>query len=423
MSKTVYIKTFGCQMNKADSRRLEEIFMLNGYVLSEMVWEADVVIYNTCSVREHAEQKAISNIGNLKILKEKNPGLIICIVGCMAQRMQKKLIEKFQYIDFVVSPARLFELPMIIKQNELKIHLNSGMNIKEYYEDLTHIIDKDRSYSGYVPVMRGCNNYCSYCIVPYVRGIEQYRKISDIIKECTQIAEKGINDIMLLGQSVNSHPEFKEILKRISQIDSIKRVRFVTSYPGKMDKDIVNIIRDSDVLCNYFHLPVQSGSDAVLKRMNRKYTIGQFLEIAEYIREQIPQAAISSDFIVGFSGESDDDFKKTLEVVRSVQFDQAFTFKYSPRPGTKAAAFNDDVPLEEKKLRLEELNKLCSEVSLIRNKKLEEEELEIFSEGNNSGRTEHYKLVFWDGEPVKSGCSLRVKIDSALPHSLKGTKI
>lgn len=419
----VYIKTFGCQMNKADSRRLEEIFISKGYDVADIVRDADVIVFNTCSVREHAEQKAMSNIGKLKFLKQNTPEVKICVVGCMAQRMQKEIINNLPHVDFVVGPSTMFDLPDIIKENNAGVHVNNEKNVKEYYEDLCDIVDKKREFSGYIPIMRGCNNYCSYCIVPFVRGNEKYREKTDIINECRQYVVKGINEIMLLGQSVNSHPEFKEILESVSKLKGIKRVRFVTSYPGKIDKELIDIVAESPVLCNYFHLPIQSGSDTILNKMNRKYTVSDYIKTAEYIREKIPHVSISSDFIVGFPGETEEDFHETLDVVRKVEFDLCFTFKYSPRPLTEASRWDDDVPLEIKKDRLSRLNEVCTSVALKRNRALEGEVLEVFAEDSLNGRSDNYKIVFWNGEPAEPGESVRVKITQALPHSLKGERI
>jgi len=271
--------------------------------------------------------------------------------------------------------------------------------------------------------MKGCDNYCSYCIVPYVRGSEQYRKTEDIKKECEVLASNGINDIMLLGQTVNSHPDFKDILLNISSIKGIERVKFVTSYPGNIDKELVDIIADTPVLCDYFHIPVQSGSDKLLERMNRKYKVQDFLENAMYIRERLPEAAISSDFIVGFPGETEQDFMATLALVSKVQFDQSFTFKYSPRPGTKAAEWNDDIPIEEKKQRLARLNEVTDKAAFTRNDLMLGKTVEVFSEKNNRGRTSSYKIVFWEGEPAELGKKVNIEINEALNHSLKGARI
>jgi tRNA-2-methylthio-N6-dimethylallyladenosine synthase len=421
-NKSVYIQTFGCQMNKADSRRLEEIFASRGYSTAEFEDNASVVIYNTCSVRAHAEQKALSYVGRMKFLKARRPEVKICVVGCMAQRMGGSIIRNHPQVDLVVGPSTVFELPNLIENNATGAYTDTEKKIKEFSEYIPDIVDFKRDFTGYVPVMKGCNNFCSYCIVPHVRGREQYRPVKEILDECKGLSTKGIHEIMLLGQTVNSHPDFKQILKDVSKISNIKRIRFVTSYPSHMDKEIVDIVADNEVLCNYFHIPVQSGSDAVLKKMNRKYNIDYYLKITDYIRNKIPDAAISSDFIVGFPGETEEDFEMTLDLVRQVEFDQCFTFKYSPRPLTRAAEWEDDVPMEAKKARLERLNELCSRVAFKRNKKNINKVLEVYSEGENSGRSDHYKIVHWNGAPEKAGHPVMVKITEVLPHSLKGER-
>ncbi|MFH1416104.1 MAG: tRNA (N6-isopentenyl adenosine(37)-C2)-methylthiotransferase MiaB [Elusimicrobiota bacterium] len=418
----VYIKTFGCQMNKADSRRLEEIFVSKGYETADVIWDADVIIFNTCSVREHAEQKAMSHIGRLKFIKDKKPDISICIVGCMAQRMQKSIIDSQSHVDLVVGPSTMFDIPEMLTKKLSGSFPDTEDKVKVFYDVLPDIVDKTRHYSGYVPIMKGCCNYCTYCIVPYVRGKEQYRPVDDIIRECSALSDAGVREIMLLGQSVNSHPDFKKILKGTAGINGIQRVRFVTSYPGKLDRGLVDTVAEEPVLSDYFHIPVQSGSDKVLQRMNRKYSIKDFLENVMYIREKIPGAAISSDFIVGFPGETEDDFKMTLDVVKQVEFDQSFTFKYSPRPGTEAADFDDDVALEEKKERLQHLNELCTETALKRNSLHIGEIVEIFPEGPANGRTGNYKIVYWEGAAAEPDETVRVRITDALAHSLKGDR-
>jgi len=410
-------------MNKADSRRLSELFLSQECKLTNDKNKADIIIYNTCSVRAHAENKAMSHLGRLKFLKKKNPKLKICVAGCMAQRMGKKIISSLPHVDLVVGPSTMFKIPLMLDEGYTGVYPDTPETLKEFSKYIYDIPYNRMEYNGYVPIMKGCNNFCTYCIVPYVRGREQYREKQEVLDECRALAHKGLKEIMLLGQTVNSHPEFKEILKETAGIEGVERVRFVTSYPGKMDKEIVDIVAENPVLCNYFHIPIQSGSDTVLKKMNRKYTIEDFLDVALYIREKIPEASISSDFIVGFPGETEEDFKKTLEVVEKAEFDQCFTFKYSPRPLTSAAKMKDDVAEKVKKERLARLNELCNEKAHKRNKLLMGKTFEVFSEGKNSGRTDTYKIVYWEGEKAGSGEKVNVKVTEALPHSLKGERV
>ncbi|MFC2092254.1 tRNA (N6-isopentenyl adenosine(37)-C2)-methylthiotransferase MiaB [Elusimicrobiota bacterium] len=346
------LETFGCQMNKADSARLMEQFRIKGYDQVEDKDNADILIYNTCSVREHAEQKALSHIGRLKFLKAKKPDIRICVIGCMAQRKKEEIKNDFKQVDYVIGPSTMLRLPKLLENDCTGVFPDTEETLKEFYEYYPDYVSRSKDFSRYIPVMKGCSNYCSYCIVPYVRGNEQYRKKEDIIDECSKLADAGITEIMLLGQSVNSHPQFMDILYSLSQISHIERIRFVTSYPGKMDESLVDMIASTPVLCNYFHIPVQSGSDKILQKMNRKYSISRYIEIADYIRKRIPRAAISSDFIVGFPSETEEDFNKTFELIERLEFDQCFTFKYSPRPGTEAAKWEDDVPINSKKEHL-----------------------------------------------------------------------
>ncbi len=423
MNKKVFIKTFGCQMNKADSDRLEGVFREKGYGITGDKDKAGIIVYNTCSVREHAEQKAMSHLGRLKFAKRKNPDLKVCVVGCMAQRMQDEIKERLNHVDIVAGPTELYNLPQIIEKNKEGIFENTQKGIKEYYKHFYGIGSYNKEYAGYIPIMKGCNNFCAYCIVPYVRGREKYRPVGDILKECRKLGREKVSEIMLLGQTVNSHPDFKEILRKVSMIDGLERIRFVTSYPGYMDKETVDIVASSDNLCNYFHIPVQSGSDKVLKKMGRKYSAKHFGNIAGYIRGEIPRASISSDFIVGFPGETEDDFKKTLRLVEKFEFDQCYTFSYSPRPGTRAAKWKDSVSGEVKSSRLALLNKYCSESGLKRNRLLEGETVEVIAEAPRKGRTGTYKIVHWSGKKAKKGGKIKVNIEEGLPHSLKGKRI
>ncbi len=410
-------------MNKADSLRLSELFQAEGYVCTEELEEADILIYNTCSVRHHAENKAMSYIGRLKDLKEQKPDIKVSVVGCMAQRLKGEIIKRLPLVDYVVGPSSMFDLPELIKKGKAGVYADSQEKRKEFPDVEYSSINTSSPFSGYVPIMRGCNNFCVYCIVPYVRGREQYRTKEDVLNECRLLAEKGISEIMLLGQTVNSHPDFKDILKDTAGIDSIKRVRFVTSYPGYMDKETVDIVASTPELCNYFHIPVQSGSDRVLKEMGRKYRVSHFRDIAFYIREKLPFAAITTDFIVGFPGESEADFNETLNLVREIKFDQCFTFKYSPREGTRSAKIEDEVSREVKKSRLAELNELWSKLALKRNKLFVGRILELFAESKKSGRSSNYKIVHWKGAQAALGGKVKVKIIEALPHSLKGRRI
>jgi len=337
--------------------------------------------------------------------------------------MGEEIIQRLPHIDMVVGPSTMFKVPLMLEEGWRGVYLDTPETVKEFSEYVSDIPCEKMEYSGYVPIMKGCSNFCSYCIVPFVRGREQYRDKDEVIHEIEALAKRGIREVMLLGQTVNSHPLFNEILKEAAGVDRIERVRFVTSYPGKMKKSTVDLVASEEKLCNYFHIPVQSGSDKVLKAMNRKYSVDEFLETALYIREKIPSASISSDFIVGFPGETEEDFSLTLELVKKVRFDQAFTFKYSPRPFTAAEKLGDELPEEVKKERLRRLNGICRESALIRNRLLLGETVRVISDGKRSGRTDTYKPVFWEGEASPSGAAVNISITEALPHSLKGIRL
>ncbi len=410
-------------MNKSDSRRIGESFASLGYGFADSPEEASVVVFNTCSVREHAEEKAMSHIGRLKFLKKKNPNLKICVAGCMAQRMGSEIKKRLNHVDIIAGPASMAKLPKLLNDQESSGVYSDNTEVKVYNEYLPDIIINKREYARFVPLMRGCDNFCAYCIVPYVRGREKYRKKEDVLKECRLLVEGGIKEITLLGQAVNSHPDFKEIIKSVSEIKNLKRLRFLTSYPGYMDKETVDIVKKSSILCNMFHFPLQSGSDRILKKMKRKYSVNEYFELADYIREQIPSASISTDIIVGFPGEDEKDFIQTLKAVERVEFDQSYTFKYSSRQGTEAAGFRETVSGQEKQARLIRLNRLCDRVSLKRNRLFEGVETNIFSDGGNSGRTEENKIVHFSGDPAPAGEKVLVLVTEARPHSLKGKRV
>ena len=320
-----------------------------------------------------------------------------------------------------MGPSSQFELPEIIERNDTKkIWLDTEESVKTFSEYIPDITLKSMEYVGYVPIMKGCSNYCAYCIVPYVRGRENYRAVNEVLEEVRRLSERGYKEIMFLGQTVNSHPEFKKILKKASEVSDIERIRFVTSYPSFMDTGLIDLVIDTPVLCNYFHIPLQSGSNRVLENMNRKYTLEEYMKIVSYIRKKEPMANISSDFIVGFPGETETDFELTLEAVERAVFDQSFTFKYSPRPGTYADNLDDDVNLQAKQERLARLIEACEKASLERNRILIGKTVELYSEGENHGRTAEYKIVHWEGKPAQFGDKLSVRIDEAFPHSLKG---
>ena len=374
MPKKVYIRTFGCQMNEHDSERLRDMFVQRGYALTERVEDADVIIFNTCSVRKHAEDRVYGKVGGMKVLKKNRPQLIIGIVGCMAEAQKYEIFKRLPHVDFLCGPADLDKVPDIID----KIRNGAGhiVYIESYKSKRIPEFSKDRNagHAGFVKIMEGCDNFCSYCIVPYVRGRERSRPSKEILEEVELLIKKGAKNITLLGQNVNSYGkglkeeiDFVELLRKIDRLihrDCFARhrnngglamtkirVSFLTSHPKDASLKLFKAMRDLKSVSKILHLPLQSGSDKILKRMNRKYTVAKYKKLIESFRKIVENGSVTSDIIVGFPGETEKDFNDTLDIVKGLQFDGAYIFKYSPRPGTKAFKFKDDVTLEEKERR------------------------------------------------------------------------
>jgi len=356
--RLLYIETYGCQMNLSDSEIIAGIFRDSGYDLTDDISRADVILINTCSVREHAEKRVIGRISSLKPLKDSKPELVLGVVGCMAQRLGKKLIEDHPYVDIVAGPDFYRELPSLVKDRRpYGGACLTGADSGELYEEVAPA-RRDR-VRAWVPIMRGCNNFCSYCIVPYVRGRERSRSHRSVLSEVRGLSEEGFKEVVLLGQNVDSYNDgelnFAGLLRLLDGETGVPRIRFLTSHPKDISDEVLETIAECESLCEHLHLPLQSGSDAVLRRMRRGYSVGKYLDIVEKARRLIPGISITTDIIVGFPGETEGDFERTLEMVKEVEFDYAFTYRYSPRPGTEASRFEDDVPDREKLRRLSEL--------------------------------------------------------------------
>jgi len=345
-------------MNEHDSARLKDLLLERGYGFCERQEDADVLIFNTCSVRKHAEDRVYGKVGTLGKLKAKNPGLIIGIIGCMAEALKSEIITSFPIVDFLCGPADLDKVPDIID----KIKLGAGhiMYLEGYKSKAIPEFSKNRNTgdSAYVKIMEGCDNFCSYCIVPYVRGRERSRPSKDILDEIKKLVNNGVKEIALLGQNVNSYGKglkekinFVELLKKIDKIAKDTKINFLTSHPKDASQELFKAMRDLESVVKILHLPIQSGSDKILKRMNRKYTAAKYKKLVNDYRKIVKGGNISSDIIVGFPGETEKDFNDTLNTVKELRFDAAYIFKYSPRPLTKAATFKDDVSLEEKERR------------------------------------------------------------------------
>ncbi len=399
--KFIYIETHGCQMNEFDSERIKFILENDGYIQTENIENSDIVIINTCAVRKKAENKLFGHIGNLKKLKLKNPELIIAIGGCAAQSLKNKIIESFPFVDIVFGTNNLQSINKLIKKR-LKLkrsicetidYLDHLKNCKsQNYEDFFNFKNTYK-FKAFLPIMIGCNNFCSYCIVPYVRGPERSIPPEKILKKVDELVKAGVLDITLLGQNVNSYGmdlasldskmeiNFSELLSLIAQTKDLKRLRFMTSHPKDFNDSLISVIKNYNNIMKHIHLPLQAGSDKILALMNRKYTKAQYINLYNKIKSTIPECNITTDIIVGFPGETVDDFKQTLELVETLKFNRAFTFIYSPRQNTLSANFPDPIPLSEKKKWFKELINVQNEISLKENSKLIGKNIEVLVEG------------------------------------------
>ena len=366
------VVTFGCQQNVSDSERIKGMLTKCGYDITEDMAEAQFIIFNTCAVREHAEDRVYGNIGTTKALKKANPDIIVAVCGCMAQRQSvaDKIRQSYPYVDMVFGTQVQYRLPEFIykrlsgEKRIFDLTLENG----EIPEDQP--IKRDGTFKGWLPIMYGCDNFCTYCIVPYVRGRERSREPQKILAEAKEMIAAGYKDITLLGQNVNSYGKgtdcginFAELLRRINALDGDFRIRFMTSHPKDCTRELIDTIRDCEKVSSHLHLPFQSGSDRILKRMNRHYDRKKYLELVNYAKEQIPDLSLTSDIIVGFPGEAYEDFKETVSLVKEVEFSSLFTFIYSPREGTPAAVMEDPVSREEKGRWFSELLKVQEEIA------------------------------------------------------------
>ncbi|MGA1862734.1 tRNA (N6-isopentenyl adenosine(37)-C2)-methylthiotransferase MiaB [Deferribacter thermophilus] len=427
----LFIKTFGCQMNEYDSERIAAVFEERGYFLTENVESADFAVINTCSVREKPYHKVESELGRLKKIKLKNPNFKIAVCGCVAQQDGEKFLERFDYVDLVFGTSaisRLHSLIDLVEQGERICDTNEGE------DELTiPVFSRSKQVSAFVTIMKGCDNFCSYCIVPYVRGREKSRKPSEILDEIKYLVDNGVKEVTLLGQNVNSYGKgldekinFPQLLYLVNDINGLERIRFVTSHPKDFDDELIFAMRDLHKVCEYLHLPLQAGSNKILKLMNRKYTYEEYKEKVFKAKELIPSLALSSDFIVGFPGEEDDDFEQTLKAISEIKYESIFAFKYSPRPKTKASSFDDNVSDEEKSRRLNELLNLQSKITEKINKSYVGKIQEVLIEGKSkkdenqfSGRNRQNKVVnILSNHKLNIGDIVKVEIVEAKKNSL-----
>ncbi|HCX72225.1 MAG TPA: tRNA (N6-isopentenyl adenosine(37)-C2)-methylthiotransferase MiaB [Candidatus Cloacimonas sp.] len=427
--KQVFIETYGCQMNVSDSELVISILENSGYSHTDEIEQADIIIFNTCSVREHAENRVLGRIANELSRKKQNTDLKIGVIGCMAQRMGRNLNNKD--VDFVVGVDQYHKLPQILAELDEKSQFINETTIdkKQIYPDIypTH----QGNFNAFVTIMRGCNNFCTYCIVPYTRGRERSRPTEDILAEIDRVGQAGFKDVTLLGQNVNSYHyqdvNFAKLLQKADQIDSIKRLRFVTSHPKDLSDEVIGVMAESDKVCEHLHLAMQSGNDEVLRRMNRGYTAAHFYEIVQKLRAAIPNIAITTDIIAGFPGETDEQFMDTYKMMQKIRFDYAFTFKYSPRAGTKAAQYPEQIPEETRLKRLQKLIKLQQQITLEKYqeqigkiKEIYVERLSKKSDKEVAGKSRDFKITVFPGSKALIGKFVQVKITDAVGWTLRG---
>lgn len=431
MSSKVYIETYGCQMNFADTEIVLGILKNKGYSVAKSLEEADVVLLNTCSIRDNAEQRIYGRLGNLKNYKNQKPELLLGILGCMAERLRKDLIEEKKIVDLVVGPDEYRRLPEYL---DIAFNGDKGIGVRlsrtETYDDIEPY--REDGLSAWISVMRGCDKFCTFCVVPFTRGRERSRSLQSIVQEVENLSLRGFKEVTLLGQNVNSYRDgendFADLLEAVAKVDRNMRIRFTTSHPQDMSDKLLYTIAENPNVCNYIHLPVQSGSNRILELMNRTYTVEHYLNLIEKARKIIPGVSFSTDIIAGFPTETWEDHLATLEVMKIVRYDGAYMFKYSPREGTKAYKMRDDVPDDVKTKRLQEIIDLQQTISYEKNQELIGKEEIVLVEGFSrksekffSGRTDTNKVVVFPiNNSVSIGDYVKIKINRATSATLFG---
>ncbi|MBN1819005.1 MAG: tRNA (N6-isopentenyl adenosine(37)-C2)-methylthiotransferase MiaB [Sedimentisphaerales bacterium] len=459
-TRKFHVKNFGCQMNKLDSALVVSALRQSGFIPTEHASEADIVLINTCSVRRHAEDRVLSHLGHLKHIKENRPELVVAVIGCMAQRLGSDLLSH-EAVDLVAGPAQLPDIPRLIEEilerrtktlavtDKIRTAAEPGqLHALDQFE---YAYDSDANHipgQAFVRAMRGCNQFCTYCIVPYVRGPEESRSPHVLVEQAKKLADQGVRQITLLGQTINSysyrngdrHYGLADLLEMTARIDGIEWIRFITSHPGRFDEAILHAMADIDKICPYLHIPAQSGSDRILKAMHRGYTARQYLDLLAQARQIVPEIAIAGDFIVGFPGETEDDFEATVGLVREARYKNCFVFKYSPRPGTRAdSKMADTIPEAVKKERNLGLLEVQNEISETDNQRFVEQEVKVLVEGLSKkphlnqadeggkpqliGRTATDFIVVFNGPESLAGQFAKVRIEKAGALTLFGTRI
>lgn len=460
MTKRLYIETVGCQMNMLDSEMVVASLRRDGYELTTSKHQADAILFNTCSVRQHAEDKTYSALGQLRKIKQSHPKKVIGVMGCMAQKDQQLIFERAPYVDFIVGPGQLQQVPQLIRnardgsdqQTAVGLNRKDGSleEIKRSHETFDPLRDptmRPTPFQAYLRIQIGCDKFCTYCIVPSTRGPEQGRSPAQIVSEARTLADQGCLEITLLGQTVNSYAyrdngkttRLADLLYMLHEIEGLKRLKFVTNYPKDMTDDLLSAIRDLPKVSSYLHVPAQSGADTVLERMKRGYTVGEYRDMMQRIRATLPDGAVSSDFIVGFCGETEEEFEQTVELVRECRFKNSFIFKYSERPGTKGAErMVDDIPSDVKNRRNNELLDIQNAISEEGNQQFIGRPVEVLVEGPSKkgrkldsetdvlqlvGRTPCDRIVVFEGNRRQAGQILPVAIYDCTPHTLIGAVV
>ena len=429
--KTYFIETYGCQMNVADSELVESILLDEGFKKALDINLADAIFVNTCAIREQAEQKVHSQLGRYDLIKQKNPDIIIGVLGCMAQNLKEDLLDNRPFVDIILGPDSYRKLPELLnrKNKDSKSLVDTKLSRYEVYEDL--FPNRKNGVNAWVSIMRGCDKFCTFCIVPFTRGRERSRSVKSILDEANQAVQNGYSEITLLGQNVNSYKfeglKFLNLLEEVAQVPGLKRIRYTSPHPKDITEDLLLVMAKHDNICNYVHLPVQAGNNRILKRMNRTYTREHFIELSKMIREILPNVGISTDIIVGFPGETNSEFEETLDLMEKVKFDSAFNFKYSSRPGTKASEYDDKIVEEEKKNRLQRVISLQNQHTLERNRLLIDSKQHILIEKESklssdywAGRTDSNKWVIINKDNLKINDVVPVKIIAARGVTLHG---
>ena len=429
--RKMYIETYGCQMNMADTEIVLSIMHDAGFVRTDFLSSADVALINTCAVRENAEQRILGRLGDFNHYKKSNPNAVIGVLGCMAERVRRNLMVSEDFVDLLVGPDEYRKLPALI---EVVKEGDKGIAVKlsrvEKYDDIIPL--RTDNLSAWISIMRGCDKFCTFCVVPFTRGRERSRSQTNVLKEVEEVAQRGFKEVTLLGQNVNSYwdgtYDFPDLLAAVADVDKNLRIRFMTSHPHDMSDKLIGTIASRTNICNYIHLPVQSGSDRILELMNRTYTADHYFSLVHRIKDAIPGISLSTDIITGFPTETEEDHQQTLDLLQEVEYDGAYTFKYSPRENTKAWSMGDDVPEEVKNRRLSEVIDIQRNISLHRNRTMVGQTVEVLVEGPSKkstadfcGRTDTNKMVVFPKNGDAVGDYIGVRIERANSATLFGT--